>query len=448
MTSFWCEQALIGNPEAGRIATGVVVEEVHGRITHIEERTLAPTGATRLSGLVLPGLSNAHSHAFHRVLRGATERARGDFWSWRDAMFEVAQVLEPDTYEPLCSAVFAEMALSGITTVGEFHYVHHAPGGTAYADPNAMTSAVIAGAQRAGIRLSVIDTCYLTGGIGEPLAGAQARFGDVTAEGWRERVERFVTDETSRLCAGVHSVRALSPKDIEFVASFARTNSLPLHFHLSEQKKENEQSLAAYGRTPTRLLSDCGALGPSSVAVHATFAGESDVALLGSSKTAVCLCPSTEQDLADGIGPAEALARCGSPLVLGSDSNALVDLFAEARGVELDGRLASGRRAILEPEALLASATTTGARALGWPDAGEISVGSFCDLLALDTRSSRLAGAVEVDPVAAVVFCANASDVTDVVVGGRTVVKERRHVAFDDLARSLSAAIGALRNAA
>lgn len=447
MTKFWCERAIVGDPLLGRVESGVLVEESDGAIERVEVGSRPPPGSRRLSGIVVPGLSNGHSHAFQRALRGAVEREGGDFWGWRAAMYALVDALDPDTFRDLCAAVFAEMLLAGITTVGEFHYLHHARGGRPYADPDAMTSAVIAAADSARVRLSVIDTCYLSGGAGEPLAGAQERFGDGNVERWGERLERFVASGSRRLCAGVHSVRAVAPPDIEFAASFARKQSLPLHFHLSEQPAENEQCLSAYGSTPTELLDDCGALGPSSVAVHATFVSESDIRRLGSSTTAVCLCPSTEQNLGDGIAPTAALVEAGSPLAVGSDSNAQVDLFQETRGIELDERLARGRRAIHSPEALLAAATSGGAQALGWSDAGAIELGYRCDLVALDASSSRLAGAIEQDPVAAVVFAASATDVTDVVVEGRVVVDQGRHVAFTDLGRSLSRAIEALRGA-
>lgn len=448
MTVFWCERALLGEPSSGRVESGVLVEETDRTITRIEVSTTAPSGSRRLFGFVVPGLSNSHSHSFQRALRGAVERDGGDFWAWRDAMYSLAGVLEPDSFRDLCAATFAEMVLSGITTVGEFHYLHHRSGGEPYVDPDAMTAALVAAAQTAGIRISVIDTCYLAGGIGQALAGTQTRFGDGSVDRWIQRAERLAPSERVRLCAGVHSVRALVPEDIEAVATFARKLSIPLHFHLSEQQRENEQCFAAYGRTPTELLEDCGALDAASVAVHATFVSDADVDRLGSAGTAVCLCPSTEQELGDGIAPADALRRAGSPLCVGSDSNAQIDPFFEARAIEFGERLARGQRAVHGPESLLAAATSHGARALGWPEVGEIAVGSRCDLVALDARSVRLAGAIEADPVSAVVFAASAADVTDVVIDGRTIVEERRHFAYEEPGAALSKTIDALRRRA
>jgi formiminoglutamate deiminase len=447
VTNFWCEQAILGDPIFGRVESGVLVEESDGTITNVAIGELPSSGSCRLAGIVLPGLANVHSHTFQRALRGTVERGGGDFWGWREQMYALAAVIEPESMRELCAATFAEMVLAGVTTVGEFLYLHHRRDGRPYADPDEMTSAVIAAAESAGIRLSVIDTCYLSGGIGEPLSGSQRRFGDGDVERWGERIERFVPSARARLCAGAHSVRALAPKDIEFIAAFAKKQSLPLHFHLSEQPLENEQCLAAYGRTPAELLDDCGALGSSSVAVHATFLSDDDVRRLGSSETTVCLCPSTEENLGDGAPRAESLAAAGSSLAVGTDSNSRIDLLQEAREIELVERMDRGRRAIHAPETLLAAATSRGTRALGWPDAGAIEIGRRCDLVALDAASTRLAGAIEADPISAVVFTAGAADVTDVVVDGRIVVDQRSHTRFADVGGSLSRVIGRLRSA-
>src|SRR5206468_7018317 len=184
-----------------------------------------------------------------------------------------------------------------------------------------------------------------------------------------------------------------------------------LHLHLSEQRRENQACLAATGLTPAGLCAEQGVLGPGTTAVHATHLDDGDVALLGGGRTAVCMCPTTERDLADGIGPAGRLAAAGSPLALGSDSHAVVDLFEEARAVELDERLATERRGNHRPSDLLAAATEGGARALGWPEAGAIAPGRLADLVSVRLDTPRLAGAPAGDLLAAVVFAATAADV-------------------------------------
>ncbi len=428
----------------GERAEADVLIEVDGeRITAVRAGATPRAGAVRLRGLTLPGLANGHSHAFHRALRGRTHRSGGSFWTWREDMYAVAAVLTPDSYAALARAVFAEMALAGITCVGEFHYLHHGPGGTAYADPNAMGEALLAAADEAGIRITLLDTCYLAGGFGRPLAGPQLRFGDGDADRWAARAAALENGPRARIGAAVHSVRAVPAEQLPTVAGWAADRGAPLHAHLSEQRAENDDCRTAHGRTPTQLLADAGALGPRTTAVHATHLTDGDVALLGGSRTTVCLCPTTERDLADGIGPARALADAGAALCVGSDSNAVVDLLEEARGVELDERLATQRRGHWPAADLLRAATTDGAAALGWPEAGRLEAGALADLVTVGLDSVRLAGARPDTLLESVFFAATAADVRDVVVGGRRVVEDGRHATID-VPRALGESIAAV----
>ena len=235
------------------------------------------------------------------------------------------------------------MALAGITAVGEFHYLHHGPGGRRYADPNAMGEAVVEAAGEAGIRVTLIDACYLHGGIGREPDEAQLRFSDGSAAAWAERVERLRPGPGARIGAAIHSVRAVDPAAAAEVAAWARERAAPLHAHLSEQPAENEACLSAHGMTPAALLAEAGAVDERFTAIHATHLAEADFGRLGEARASICLCPTTERDLADGVGPARRLAEAGAALCLGSDSNAVIDLFEEARAVEMDERLASGR---------------------------------------------------------------------------------------------------------
>src|SRR4029453_16205275 len=214
-----------------------------------------------------------------------------------------------------------------------------------------------------------------------------------------------------RVAAGIHSVGAGAEGAMATVAPWASAREAPLPLHLSEQPAENEACLAATGRTPAGLADAARVLGPRTTAVHATHLTGEDVALLGATGTAVCLCPTTERDLADGIGPALALADAGSPLCLGSDSHAVVDLFEEARAVELDERLASGRRGNHRPADLLAAATEAGMAALGW-DAGRLAPGRLADLVTVGLDSVRLAGARPADAVGQLVFAATPPPLT------------------------------------
>jgi formiminoglutamate deiminase len=436
------ELAWLG-PERG-VAERVLVGVEGERIVAVTEGADPPAGATRLAGITVPGLANGHSHAFHRALRGRTHRGKGDFWSWRDLMYQVAAVLDPDSYLELATATYAEMALAGITAVGEFHYLHRGPAGRPYADPNRMGEALAEAAGRAGVRLTLLDACYLRAGLdGRPLAGVQLRFGDGSADAWAERAGALRDRPGLRVGAAVHSVRAVDPAAMATVAAWAAGRRAPLHLHLSEQRAENEACLAATGRTPAALAESAGVLGSRTTAVHATHLTGEDVARLGATGTTACFCPTTERDLADGIGPARALADAGSPLCLGSDSHAVIDLFEEARAVELDERLATERRGHHRPADLLAAATGSGMDALGW-DAGRLAPGRLADLVTVRLDSVRLAGARPADAVDHLVFAATAADVTSVVASGRQVVADGHHLLVDDVAATLGRAIAAL----
>lgn len=418
----------------------VVIEADGERITAIEPDVRPSPDAVRLPGLTLPGLANAHSHAFHRALRGRTHAGRGDFWSWREAMYAVAARLDPDSYLRLARAAYAEMALAGVTVVGEFHYLHHRPGGKPYADPNAMGHALVQAAAEAGVRLTLLDTCYLQAAPdGTPLAGTQLRFGDGSAEAWAERVSGA---SAPRLGAAVHSVRACPPDAMAAVASWAEHDGAPLHLHLSEQRRENEECLAAHGRTPTQLATDAGVLGARTTAVHATHLTTDDIAVLGGTRTSICLCPTTERDLGDGIGPGRALADAGALLCLGTDSHAQIDLLEETRGVELNERLAAERRGVFAPTELIDHATRAGYASLGWPDGGTLARGALADFVAVRLGSPRLAGAPHGDAMlAAVLFAGTAADVSHVVVGGEVVVADAHHLRVGDVPGSLHTAI-------
>ncbi|GGS26003.1 formimidoylglutamate deiminase [Actinokineospora fastidiosa] len=425
MTAYWAPHAWL--PDG--IADDVLVTVADGVFASVEAGA-APGTATRLPGVVFPGFANAHSHAFHRALRGRTHDGGGTFWTWREAMYAVASRLDPDSYFHLARAAYAEMALAGVTSVGEFHYLHHAPGGVRYADPNAMASALREAAAEAGVRLTLLDTCYLRGGIGQDLSEPQLRFSDGTADAWAERVAALRPGPGFLVGAAIHSVRAVEPADLPVVGAFDG----PVHAHVSEQPLENSACLAAYGRTPVELLADAGVLGPRFTAVHATHLTGRDIGLLNGS--GVCLCPTTEADLADGIGPARALADAGVALSLGSDQHAVVDPLLEARALEHGERLSTGERGRFSPSELVSALTNHAA--LGW-DSGRIEPGAPADLVAVRMDTVRTAGCLP----AQAVLAASASDVDTVVRDGREVVRAGRHV-LGDVAALLTTAIGAL----
>ncbi|TDD63757.1 formimidoylglutamate deiminase, partial [Jiangella aurantiaca] len=402
MTTFWAAHAWL---PAG-LSGDVRIEVTDGVIVAATAGTPPQPGDTRLPGVVFPGFADAHSHAFHRALRGRTHDGRGSFWTWREAMYSLAGRLTPDTYYHLALATYAELALAGVTIVGEFHYLHHGPGGTPYADPNAMAAALRQAAHDAGIRLTLLDTCYLQGGIDQPLHGAQLRFGDQTAHAWAARVDQLTDDDGFRLGAAIHSVRAVPPAAIDTVAAWAAQRDRPLHIHLSEQPAENQACLEHYGRTPAALLADHGALTPRTTAVHANHVTDDDIALLGAAGTTICACPTTEQDLADGLAPTGPLAAAGSPLCLGSDQHAVADPLLEARLIEHHERLRTGQRGTFDTAALVTALTANGHTALGWPGNGRLAPGAAADLVAVRTDTVHTTGA---DP-AHLIFAAGAQD--------------------------------------
>jgi len=434
VTAYLLERAWVG----GAVQDSVLVEIDGGRFTSVtpgsddDKFHRVPGETSRLPGLTLPGLANCHSHAFHRALRGRTQRERGTFWTWREQMYDVAGRLDPDTYFALARATYREMAAAGITTVGEFHYLHHQPDGSPYDDPNAMGHALVAAAAEAGVRISLLDTCYLSSGFGRPVEAAQLRYFDGSAEAWAVRVAQLRETDTSRIGAAIHSVRAVPREQLPTVVEAAQGR--PLHVHLSEQVAENDACLATYGVTPTELLHEAGALGPLTSAVHATHLTDADISRLGATGTRACFCPTTERDLGDGIGPGRALQMAGAVLTLGSDSHAVIDLFEEARALELDERLATQQRGHWTAAELLAAATAHGS--LGVTDAGEIAVGRRADLVTLDTATPRTAGTGADENTA--VFAATAADVTHVVADGRVVATRDDH---EDIGRELAAVI-------
>ncbi len=438
-TRVWCESALVdGQPQRG-----VLLDIVDGRFASIGIGT-EPGAATRLAGFTMSGLANAHSHAFHRVLRSRTQADRGTFWTWRDLMYRAAERLEPDSYRQLARAVFAEMALAGVSCVGEFHYLHHQLDGTQYSDPNEMGVALLAAADDVGIRITLLDTLYLRGGLGpdgyiEPVE-TQRRFSDRTVEAWIDRVENLASTETARIGAAIHSVRAVDPSSMRTVAEWAEERKGPLHAHVSEQVAENEACRAHHGRSPIGLLADSGALTDRFSAVHATHLTDPDIEQLASAGATVVMCPTTERDLGDGIGPTAQFTEAHVPMALGSDSHAVIDLFEEARAVELDERLRSTERGIHAGSDLLAMATVNGHRSLGWDDAGTIAVGNRADLTTIRLDSIRTAGVNHDTAIEAAIFAATTGDVTDVHVDGRHIVAGGIHATID-VAAELDASI-------
>jgi formiminoglutamate deiminase len=441
---YWCEAALVSLTNKPLLAEGVEIRTRDGRITEITIGVEATPDAHVLQGVVFPAAANAHSHAFHRILRGRTHHDHGDFWVWREHMYRSASELTPDTYEQLATAVFTEMVVAGFSSVAEFHYVHHQPGGVPYAERHAMELALARAAQAAGIRLTLLDTLYLAGGIGLPLGPDQARFGDPDVHTWLDRLDSLRQEITKtfpsdmvNVGAALHSVRGVPGADLDVVAR-KLPQDIPLHIHLSEQPAENAACLDAYGLTPTGLLAHHGLLTRRLSAVHCTHLTEEDISALGHAGATIVMCPTTEADLADGIGPARALADAGARIALGTDQHAVIDPWLEMRALEYGERLHSGNRGRFSPYDLLFAATEGAAGSMATPVApASIEVGAVCDIVAVASASVRTAGSAP-DQLP---MTATAADVSAVVIDGELVVEDGLHLRLGSPAKLLTAAL-------
>jgi formimidoylglutamate deiminase len=351
---------------------------------------------------VLPGLVSAHSHAFQRALRGRTEaRAGADFWSWRRAMYEVAGRLDPDALHAISRMCFREMALAGITAVGEFHYLHLDPAGRPYADPSELALRVVAAAREAGLRVVLLRTAYARAGAGVDPDPLQRRFVERSPDSYLDGLDRLAAAIRGDplVSAGIapHSVRACPDDWLRALAGEARRRSLPLHVHVAEQPAEVAACRAERGTTPAVLLERLGALDARTTAVHAIHLSEDDVRALAAARATVCACPTTERNLGDGIVPADRLVEAGVRLAVGTDSNVQIDPLEDARALEYQLRLLHGARAVLDDPPgtlaarLLDAATAGGMASLGLPG-GRLAPGDPADFLAVDLDDPSIAG--------------------------------------------------------
>ncbi len=382
---------------------------------------------------ILPGFVSAHSHAFQRAIRGKAQ-GRADFWSWRAAMYEAAARLGPDDLQAVARMCFREMALAGITAVGEFHYLHHDPEGRPYANPAELALRVVAAAREVGLRIAVLRAAYARGGAGVPLDPVQRRFADGSPDDVLDAVDlldgALAKDPLASVGIAPHSVRACPEPWIAALAAEARRRGLPLHVHVAEQPAEVEVCRAEHGVSPVGLLERAGALSDRTTVVHAIHVDDADVRALGLARATVCACPTTERDLGDGIVPADRLVAAGARLALGTDSNAIVDPMEEARAVEGHLRLARLSRAVLDGPGgvaarLLDAATRGGMASLGIPG-GRLAPGEPADLVAVALDDPSIAGAAPEDLDAAIVFSMRRVAVRHVLVGGVPAVEDGR----------------------
>lgn len=395
----------------------------------------------RLRGrALLPGLVSAHGHAFQRALRGWAQGADAtrSFWSWRDAMYAVANRVGPEELEAIARLAFLELARAGVTCAGEFHYLHLDPDGRPYANPSELALRVVRAARDVGLRVVLLRAAYARAGHGLPPEPGQRRFVESSPETYLAGLDALASlvraDPLVSLGVAPHSVRACPAPWIRELAAEARRRGLPLHVHAAEQPAEVDACRLEHGLSPVGLLAREEALGERTTLVHAIHVDAVDVRLIGEARATVCACPTTERDLADGIVPADRLLAAGARLALGVDSHARADLLEEARAVELDLRLVRGERGVLDdPPGALASrlldaATAGGMASLGLAG-GRLAPGEPADFLLLDLDDPSLAGATAGTLAAAAVFGAEPRAVRGTFVAGEPAVEDGRAAA-------------------
>src|SRR5687767_1257192 len=420
----------------GRFRSGLaLVADGAGKIVELSEN--AP-GATRLAGrAMLPGLINAHSHAFQRIIRGRTEyrsqNATDSFWTWREQMYAAATQLSPDEIYNVSRLAFLEMAKTGITAVGEFHYLHHSPDGSPYADRNQLGHEVIRAANDVGIRIALLRVAYARSGFNTAPNPRQGRFIENSPDTYIAHLDLLLNSINTKdgmIWAGVapHSVRAVPLDYLKQIIAFANERELPVHMHVAEQPAEVDACIEEYGRSPVALLDTEGLLSDRFTAVHAIHVTPKAIAALARSGAGVCACPTTERNLGDGVVPTDLYFKSNVPVSLGTDSQIQIDLLEDARELEYHMRLKKMERNVLAPEnetgasalatKLFECATVNGAKAIGF-DGGQLEAGAPADFFTVDLNDISIAGASTDELLANIVFSLSRTAIRDVVVNGK-----------------------------
>lgn len=447
-TVLWCDQALL--PEGW--ARHVRITVAQGRIVSVTPDA-APQPDDEHHAIVLPGLGNLHSHAFQRVIAGLTEKrgpSADSFWSWRSQMYRFQTRIGPEDMRIIAALAYMEMLETGFTRVGEFHYLHHAPDGTAYDDPAEMAGAVCAAARDTGIGLTLLPVFYAHSGFGgQPPHEGQARFIHAI-DGFARLLDACRAHLSGDMLLGIapHSLRAVTPEELKALLPLCPDG--PVHIHIAEQVAEVEQCLAHFAASPVRWLLDNVPVDERWCLVHATHMTPEETAALAASGAVAGLCPITEANLGDGVFPAEAFLEAGGVFGIGSDSNVLINAAEELRLLEYSQRLAHRARNVLAaPEGstgarLFSGAMAGGARALC--GAKGLAQKAAADMVSLEAAHPSLAGKRGDDVLDAYVFAGNRPMIDTVwrqgrkrVRGGRHEDRERIVAAYASLMQRLSA---------
>lgn len=422
-----------------------IVCDSDGKIVQIVESNQVPDAIRLKNRALLPGLVNAHSHAFQRVIRGRTElrsqHTTDTFWTWREQMYAAANRLEPEDIYNASRMAFLEMALTGITAVGEFHYIHHSPDGSHYSDPNLLAREGIRAARDVGIRIALLRVAYARAGYEREADPLQKRFIEESPEIYLKHVQELLS--TRELDEGMnwigvapHSVRAVPLRYLKTIVEFAQEHDLPVHMHVAEQPAEVSACIEEYGRSPVALLETEGLLNNRFTAVHAIHVTPKAIGAMARAGAMVCACPTTERNLGDGVVPVDAYFNAGVPVSLGSDSQIQIDLLEDARELEYHLRLQKTARNVLAPNdnpsssalarRLFECATVNGAKSIGFAG-GKLEPGAPADFFTVDLNDPSIAGSSPDDLLANIVFSLSRSAVRDVVVAGKQIVADGHH---------------------
>ncbi len=433
MTQAWLPDYIYTNRQ---FRSGLaLVADNDGRIVELAENV---PNATRLAGrAMLPGLVNAHSHAFQRIIRGRTEyrsqNATDSFWTWREQMYAAATQLSPEQIYNVSRMAFLEMAQMGITAVGEFHYLHYSPDGSPYSDRNLLAHEVIRAANDVGIRIALLRVAYARSGFNVEPNPRQVRFIEDSPDIYLAHLGLLLNSidpKDGMVWAGVapHSVRAVPLDYLKRIIAFANERQLPIHMHVAEQPAEVAACIEEYGRSPVALLDTEGLLSDRFTAVHAIHVTPKAVTALARSGAGVCACPTTERNLGDGVVPADLYFKSNVPISLGTDSQIQIDLLEDARELEYHLRLQKMERNVLAPEnengasalaaRLFECATVNGAKAIGF-NGGKLEPGAPADFFTVDLNDISIAGALPDDLLANIVFSLSRTAIRDVVVNGK-----------------------------
>ncbi|HEY3579828.1 MAG TPA: formimidoylglutamate deiminase [Pyrinomonadaceae bacterium] len=436
----------------GRFASDVAVvcDEKIVRLCPAEEAT----DPIRLKNCaLLPGLVNGHSHAFQRVIRGRTERrsqyTTDSFWTWREQMYAAANRLTPEEIYSVSRMAFLEMALAGITAVGEFHYLHHAPDGTAYSDPNLIGREVIRAAHDVGIRIALLRVAYARAGYQREPDPQQVRFIENTPDVYLKNLDQLLAAPELKhgeawIGVAPHSVRAVPLDYAKMIVEFAKTRGLVVHMHVAEQTAEVAACIEEYRRSPVALLETEGLLSEKFTAVHAIHVTSKAVSAIADAGARVCACPTTERNLGDGVMPVDEYFEQGVPVSLGTDSQTQIDLLEDARELEYHLRLQRMSRNVLATDntddtdqsalarRLFECATVNGANSIGF-EGGSLEVGAPADFFTVDLDDPSIAGSSPENLLANIVFSLSRTAVRDVIVGGKRIVADGRHAHQDEI---------------